>query len=127
MINNSFVFSAALFAVVASVAPPISNAVAEDFVTGEMAVHVAVPGPESEAQLIEQLQARGFAGIKVTDVSPTFWDARPDYLHGFTSATDPAAQAAAVHQGWNGTAMKDGRVYNVYVDTAVPAYAKDSR
>jgi hypothetical protein len=92
-------------------------------VTPTPMVHLALPGSASEAQLIGTLQAQGFNDIKVTPLSPNAFDPRPELLHPdltYSSPDDAAARNTPIHQGWNGTAVKSGRFYEVYVDSPAP-------
>ncbi len=92
-------------------------------VTPTPMVHLALPGTASEAQLIGTLQAQGFADIKVTPLSPNAFDPRPEFMHPdltYSSPDDAAARNTPVHAGWNGTAVKHGRSFEVYVDRAAP-------
>lgn len=85
-------------------------------------VHLALPGATSEAQLIARLQRDGYADIKVTPLSPNIFDPRPELFHvdlTVSSPSDPRAQGTPVHDGWNGTAVKGGRTFEVYVDETV--------
>ena len=82
-------------------------------------MHVPMAGAASYAQLIRLLQSQGYADIKVTPLSPNSFDPRPELMHPdltFTSAADDAARDTAIHAGWNGTAVKNGRMVEVYVD-----------
>jgi hypothetical protein len=82
-------------------------------------VHLPMSGVASYAQLIRQLQSEGYTDIKVTPLSPNMFDPRPELMHPdltFTSAEDAAAQNTAIHSGWNGTAVKDGTTFEVYVE-----------
>ncbi|MGO8915424.1 MAG: hypothetical protein ACLQJR_05900 [Stellaceae bacterium] len=84
-------------------------------------VHVPLAGAASEAQLIQQLQAQGFSDFKVTPLSPNRFDPRPELMHPdltVTSAADERAQNTPVHAGWNGTAVKNAKTVEVYVDRA---------
>jgi hypothetical protein len=80
--------------------------------------HTPIVGVASDAQLIEQLRAAGFEDIRVTPFYPNDIDRRPELTHGFVSADDPDAKVAPVHFGWNGTAVRDSRFFDIYVDRA---------
>jgi hypothetical protein len=87
-------------------------------VTRTPMVHVPMPDVASYAQLVQQLEAQGYANIKVTPLFPNLFDPRPELIHPdltFTSPGDKVAQATPVHWGWNGTAEKNGRTFEVYV------------
>jgi hypothetical protein len=87
-----------------------STALAAD---GSGGVHVADPGVISGAQLIERLQSQGYTDVKLTSERPTTFTPHPELSAGLSS--DEAA-ATPVHQGWNGTAVRDGRTVDIYVD-----------
>lgn len=81
-------------------------------------VHVPLAGTATDATLIRQLQSQGYADIKVTPLSPNLFDPRPELMHPdltFTSAEDRGAQDTAIHFGWNGTAVRNGKTFEVYV------------
>ena len=87
-------------------------------VTHTPMVHVPMPDVASYAQLVQQLQVQGYANIKVTPLLPNLFDPRPELIHPdltFTSPRDKVAQATPIHWGWNGTAEKTGRTFEVYV------------
>jgi hypothetical protein len=79
-------------------------------------VHVAVAGVASCAQLIRQLQAQGYTDIKISEDYPNVLDPRPEIRHGYSSPDDQDAKVTPYHYGWMGTALKDGRRVDVYVD-----------
>jgi hypothetical protein len=86
---------------------------ASGIVSREPAYHVALNSVESEAQLIDQLRAAGYHDILVTPLFPTTID-----VHGFVSPVDPEARTMPAHFGWNGWAVKDGQIFDIYVDRA---------
>jgi hypothetical protein len=100
-----------------AVAGPL-GACAGGLITEAPALQVAIAGGESEAQLIRQLEAQGYDDVRVTEFRPNNVDRRPELMHAFRSADDEAAQVTPVHVGWNGTAVKDGRTFDVYVTQA---------
>jgi hypothetical protein len=108
----------AAFLSIALASPLAACAGAGQIIDDAPALHVAVAGVESEAQLVAQLQALGYRDIRVTGFQPNEIDRRPELSHGFTSADDEDAQVTPVHFGWNGTALKDGRWVDIYVDRA---------
>lgn len=119
--------SLALPAVSAAVQGAYAQAASADdsyffgLVTRTPMVHLPMPGTASYAQLIQQLQAQGYADIKLTPLSPNLFDPRPELMHPdltFTSAKDDAARDTPIHAGWNGTAVKNGTMFEVYVDRA---------
>lgn len=78
--------------------------------------------PLSQADLIQGLKDHGYTDIKiVTDYLPQVSDPHPELSHGFRSPNDPAAQVTPVHLGWNGTAVKDGDTYDVFIRAQSPA------
>ncbi len=90
-------------------------------VTRTAMAHVPMSATATYAQLIRQLQSQDYADIKVTPLSPNLFDPRPELMHpdlAFTSADNEAAQDTPIHFGWNGTAVRDGRRFEVYVDRA---------
>lgn len=90
-------------------------------VTPTPMAHVPMSATATYAQLIRQLQSQDYADIKVTPLSPNRFDPRPELMHPdltFVSADDETAQATPIHFGWNGTAVRDGRRFEVYVDRA---------
>lgn len=69
----------------------------------------------NQEQLNNILKAQGYSDIKLSEVSPSAGKPRPD----ISCRSDPAnAAATPTHNGWNGTAMKDGKLHNIYVDAA---------
>jgi len=96
-------------------APLVACAGSGGLIDDAPALRVAIADVESEAQLIRQLQSQGYDDIRVTEFYPNDIDRRPELMHAFRSADDEDAQLTPVHFGWNGTAAKDGRVFDVYV------------
>ncbi len=84
-------------------------------------VHVPISGSATYAQLIRQLRSQGYGDITLTPLSPNLFDPRPELTHpdlDFVSPADAGAGETQVHPGWNGTAARDGRSVDVYVDRA---------
>jgi hypothetical protein len=112
------------FATAAALAACAPTAASDDsyvfgLVTPTPMVHLAMSGATSDAQLIQQLQRQGYSDIKVTPLSPNIFDPRPELLHTdltYSSPDDPKAQDTPIHFGWNGTADRNGRTFEVYVD-----------
>jgi hypothetical protein len=75
-------------------------------------VHIAVPTVESQAQLADQLRALGYTDVVLSSVYATPANPRPQANPAFTS--NP--QGTPVHEGWNGVAVKDGQIVQVYAD-----------
>jgi hypothetical protein len=67
----------------------------------------------TQEQLVNKLKSLGYGDIKLSDVSPSASNPHPEI-----SCRTPEAAAAttATHRGWNGTATKDGKQHNIYVD-----------
>lgn len=67
----------------------------------------------SQAQLMDALAKDGYTDIKLSEVQPNVGVPHPDV----SCRSNPAdAATTATHKGWNGTATKGGKVYNIYVD-----------
>jgi len=99
----------AVFAL-ALAALPVSTACALDAFRETPSVSVTVPGVTSQAQLAQQLQAQGYSGIRLSSVQPDPAFPRPE----LTVPSDNP-QITPVHEGWNGTAMKNGQTLGVVV------------
>jgi hypothetical protein len=65
----------------------------------------------TQAQLIERLQAQGYSDVKLSTSLPNTFDPHPELE---PDGADP--RTTAVHEGWNGTAVKGGDIVNVYID-----------
>jgi len=75
-------------------------------------VHVAVVGVESQAHLAQSLSAMGYSDIALTTVAADPTHPHPELNPEFTA--DP--QDTPVRSGWNGVAVKDGKIVQVYAD-----------
>jgi hypothetical protein len=93
----------------------LAPAAAAELLTTTPSVHIAAPGVMNEAQLIERLHAEGFTDVWLTTERPTSFTPRPE-ISARLDPDDPVAQSTPVMPGWNGTARKDGRTVDVYVD-----------
>jgi len=93
----------------------LSPATAAELLTTTPSVHVAAPGVMTEAQLIERLEAEGYTEIWLSTERPTEFTPRPE-ISARLNSDDPVAQSTPALPGWNGTARKDGRTLDVYVD-----------
>ena len=93
----------------------LAPATAAELLTTTPSVHVAVPGVMNAAQLIDQLHADGYTDVWLTTERPTSFTPRPE-ISARLDADDPVAQTTPVLPGWNGTARKDGRTVDIYVD-----------
>ena len=91
--------------------------------TGSTSTKVmSLTGPLSQAELIQGLKDHGYSEIKlVTVFTPEISDPHPELSHGFRSPNDPAAQVTPVHLGWNGTAVKEGYTYDIFIRAEAPA------
>lgn len=103
-----FLASATVLAALVGVAPAFANTGigAEPMST----VKVAVSGVESQAQIATQLQNQGYKQVMFSASLPNGLNPQPQ----LTNPTKDLAQTPA-HKGWNGTAYKDGKLYDVYV------------
>jgi hypothetical protein len=78
---------------------------------------VAGGGVMSEAQVIQRLESRGYSNVKLTPLQPNALDTRPQEQNNSGSSTPSAhPQDYPAHVGWNGTATRNGRQVNIYVD-----------
>lgn len=73
-------------------------------------VYVPVSGIESQAQIASQLVQEGFTDITLSSRVPNMLNPQPQ----LTNPTKDLDKTPA-HKGWNGTAYKDGKLYDVYV------------
>ena len=75
-------------------------------------VRVAVPKVESQAQLADRLRAQGYTNVILssTPASP----ANPYPQNNSTLTSHP--EQTPVHAGWNGVAMKEGQIVQVYAE-----------
>ena len=61
----------------------------------------------------------GYSSIHLTRVRPTEVDPRPDIEDSGKNGTRRQnSPNVPVHQGWNGTAVRDGKRVNILVDEA---------
>lgn len=88
----------------------VQPAAAFGFLSPAPIVQVQVSGAESEAQLAAQLQSQGYTDIRLSSVA-----ANPANPHPELNPTLVNNPTAPVHDGWNGTAVKDGKTIEVYV------------
>jgi hypothetical protein len=105
----------ASFLAISALSVALSPAMAAEILTTTPSVHVAAPGAMTDAQLIEKLQAEGYTDIWLTTERPTEFTPRPE-ISARLNPDDPVAQSTPALPGWNGTARKDGRTVDVYVD-----------
>jgi hypothetical protein len=78
-------------------------------------------GPFTQAQLISGLEAHGYRDVALGNEVASPGKPHPELLAGVHSADDPEAQKTSVHLGWNGTAVKDGELVNIYLRSEAPA------
>ena len=93
----------------------LAPAAAAELLTTTPSVHVTAPGVMNEAELIDRLHAAGYTDVWLTTERPTSFTPRPE-ISARLDPDDPVAQSTPVLTGWNGTAHKDGRTVDVYVD-----------
>jgi len=93
----------------------LAPAAAAELLTTTPSVHVAARGVMNEAELIDRLHAAGYTDVWLTTERPTSFTPRPE-ISARLDPDDPVAQSTPVLTGWNGTAHKDGRTVDVYVD-----------
>jgi hypothetical protein len=93
----------------------LAPAAAAELLTTTPSIHIAAPGVMNEAQLIDRLHAEGYTDVWLTTERPTSFTPRPE-ISARLDADDPVAESTPVLPGWNGTARKDGRTVDVYVD-----------
>jgi hypothetical protein len=93
----------------------LAPATAAELLTTTPSIHIAAPGVMNEAQLIDRLHAEGYTDVWLTTERPTSFTPRPE-ISARLDADDPVAESTPVLPGWNGTARKDGRTVDVYVD-----------
>ncbi len=84
----------------------------EGLISRVATVHVTVPDAVSQAQLADQLRAQGYAGVVLSSTYPSPADPHPELNPTLTSHPEQVP----VHSGWNGIAVRDGQVVQVYVD-----------
>lgn len=108
-----FLASATLLAALVGVAPAFANTLPSGSFPGigfTPRVHMSVSGGESQALLAEQLKSQGYSDILLSDSVPNISTPQPQYTNPTTDLAN-----TPVHRGWNGTAYKDGKLYNIYV------------
>ena len=85
---------------------------ADGWISHVPTVHIAVANAESQAQLAEQLRARGYTDVVLSSVPAT--PAIPHPEGNSTLIIHP--EQTPVRSGWNGVAVKDGQIVQVYAD-----------
>lgn len=104
-----FLASASLLAVLAGASPALANSNGLGF-GFTPSVHVPASTSESQAALASQLKSDGYNNVQLSAYLPNMSNPQPQ----FSNPTTDLAQTP-VHQGWNGTAYKNGKLYNIYV------------
>ena len=89
-----------------------SSARADGWISHVPTVHIAVANTESQAQLADQLRARGYTDVVLSSVPATPANPHPE---GNATLTNYPEQTP-VRSGWNGVAVKDGQIVQVYAD-----------
>lgn len=80
-------------------------------------VRVAVSGVETQAQLADRLRAQGYSGVVMSSTPASPANPHPEANPTLTSHPEQTP----VHAGWNGIAVKDGELVQVYADLLRPA------
>jgi hypothetical protein len=94
---------------------PAAVALAAALTMGLPVLALAKAGAEpvvSEAQLKRLLETQGYHNVRLTSLEPETLFPQPQRLQ---SQSDAVLQREAAHTGWNGTARRDGRTFNVYL------------
>ena len=104
-----FLASAAFIAAMTAAVPAM--AACDQAICPVPTVQVNLNRVESQAQLADQLRQEGYSQIRMSAYEPASTDPRPDLT---MPNADPAQ--TSVHTGWNGTAVRDGSVMNIYVN-----------
>jgi hypothetical protein len=87
------------------------DAVAGELISRTPVVHVQVEAGTSQAKVIEELRAQGYSEIKMSALAANPQNPHPERM---TDAIDHPEKTPA-RQGWNGVAVKDGQLVQVYV------------
>lgn len=108
-----FLASATLLAALVGVAPALANTLPVRLpgMSFTPSIHVPVSSVESQAQLVKQLQGAGYSDVELSDSLPNIATPQPQLTNPTTDLVN-----TPVHKGWNGTAYKNGKLYNIYVD-----------
>lgn len=73
-------------------------------------VEMTISHTATQNELARQLEAQGYGDVKLSSFSPTTLNPEPQLCQ---CGDDP--QTTRVHEGWNGTAQKEGRLVRVRV------------
>ena len=101
-----------LAAVLAVGVTPAAHALVNNLFGRAPAVKVDVTGVESQAQLARTLGQMGYADIRLSPIYPSPVIPYPENDSYWASRLDKEP----VHDGWNGSAVKDGQWVRVWVD-----------
>jgi hypothetical protein len=107
-----FTASAAVLAV-ASMLGLAQPAAASGLISTSDAVMVSLKSIESQDQLAKQLTADGYTNILLASVAATRENPHPELNPSLVNQPNEPART-----GWNGTAVKDGATYQIYVSYA---------
>ncbi len=99
----------AAFALALAVSPSLA-AWGYDLVSVTPWINVTIPSVTSQTQLAHRLQSQGYSDVKLSSLTPNPAQPKPEL---YTGRDDP--ETTPVHEGWNGTAVKDGRTFDVRV------------
>ncbi len=75
-------------------------------------VSVSVPKLETQAQLASRLRAQGYTDVVLSSTYPSPANPHPEANPTLTGHPEQTP----VHSGWNGVAVKDGQLVQVYAD-----------
>ncbi|MBB5374475.1 hypothetical protein [Acidocella aromatica] len=101
--------SAAVLAVT-SMLGLVQPAVASGLISTSNAVMVSLKEIESQGQLAKDLAAGGYTHILLSSVAATRENPHPELNPSLVNQPNEPART-----GWNGTAVKDGETYQIYV------------
>lgn len=88
-----------------------ASAIAQEVVAPYPSVEVAVATVTSQEALTARLQQAGYSEIMLSALSPN--PANPFPERNRASGENP--RLTPVHAGWNGTAVKEGRLVHIHV------------
>jgi len=85
---------------------------ANGLISATPAVHLSIPAGSTQSQLAEKLRALGYDAIKLSAVPAQPVDPHPELNPTLTDHPE----LTPVRSGWNGVAVKDGQLVQVFVD-----------
>lgn len=97
------------------VAGTVSSSIAAEPESISGSAHVTVNAVTSQADLAKQLEKMGYTNIRLTPVRPTDVDPRPDLTDCTAQGSPVNSPVVPCHSGWNGTAVRDGKLVNIMV------------